>query len=291
MFDVTDEHATLIQLPAWGRVVAAEGVVPWLVVDPDGAPVEPIRKCLADFVARDNRPGSVRSYAYVLLRWWRWLRVVDVEWDRATSDHVRDLVLWLKHSSKPRRGPRTISATTAGTVNPITRKPYLDDRYRPGTVRHSNAALRSFYEFWMTCEDGPLRNPVVLDRVRGQRLNAHHNPLEPLRPDGRVRYNPKIEKRRPREVPDDQWGQLFGALRSNRDRANLALAVSNGARASEMLGIRGVDVDWGESARTRRPDDGVPDAAGRAAPSRVPQRPAPPDRYAAPDPPPGSPLI
>ncbi|WP_369181036.1 tyrosine-type recombinase/integrase [Streptomyces mutabilis] len=36
------------------------------------------------------------------------------------------------------------------------------------------------------------------------------------------------------------------ALRSNRDRAILALAISNGARASELLGVRGVDLDWGD---------------------------------------------
>ena len=58
-----------IRLPQWGRVVEAEGVVPWLVVDPDGNPVAPVHRFLRDFVARGNRAGSVRSYAYGLLRW------------------------------------------------------------------------------------------------------------------------------------------------------------------------------------------------------------------------------
>lgn len=47
-------------------------------------------------------------------------------------------------------------------------------------------------------------------------------------------------------MPDERWNELFAALRSNRDRAILALAISNGARASEILGMRGVDLDWGE---------------------------------------------
>jgi integrase/recombinase XerD len=34
---------------------------------------------------------------------------------------------------------------------------------------------------------------------------------------------------------------LFAALRSNRDRAIVALATSNGARASEVLGMKGVE--------------------------------------------------
>ena len=89
-----------IRLPQWGQVVEAEGVVPWLVVDPDGNPVEPVHRFLRDFVARGNRAGSVRSYAYGLLRWWRWLEAVGVDWDKATSAEVRDFVCgWGRHRS------------------------------------------------------------------------------------------------------------------------------------------------------------------------------------------------
>lgn len=251
MFDGGVRDIGSIQLPRWGRVVPAAGVVPWLVVDPDGAPVEPIRMFLVDFAAR-NRPGSVRSYAYGLLRWWRWLRAVEVDWDKATSTEVRDLVRWLKHAAKPRRSPRTVSAATAGEVNLITRKRNLGDRYEPRTIRHSNAVVRSFYAYWIEVDGRPLVNPVRLDRSDG-RPHAHHNPLEPFRAEGRIRYNPKIPKSKPREMPDEHWMALFGRLRSNRDRAILAVGVSNGARAAELLGVRGVDLDWGDQlVRVRR---------------------------------------
>jgi integrase len=246
VFDDVGRDVGSIRLPRWGRVVPTEGVVPWLVVGPDGVPVEPIRRFFVDFVARDNRRGSVRSYAYDLLRWWRWLLAVGVEWDRATPAEVRDLVLWLKQAAKPRTAARTTSAVTAGRVNPVTRKRHLGDQYEPRTIRHSNAVLRSFYGFWIDdVGAGPLINPVPLDR-RGRRPNAHHNPLEPFKAEGRLRYNPKLPKGKPREMPDERWNELFAALRANRDRAIVALAVSNGARASEVLGIRGADVDWGE---------------------------------------------
>jgi integrase/recombinase XerD len=94
----------------------------------------------------------------------------------------------------------------------VTRKPYLDDRYAARTVRHSNAVVRAFYEFWIERSEGPLVNPVQLDRY-GSRPHAHHNPLEPFRPEGKVRYNPKVPKRRPQEIPDDRWRDLFGVLR------------------------------------------------------------------------------
>ncbi|MGQ5640586.1 MULTISPECIES: tyrosine-type recombinase/integrase [unclassified Streptomyces] len=220
--------------------------MPWLVFDEEGRAVEPIRRFLIDFVARDNRPGSVRSYAFDLLRWWRWLRVVQVGWDRATSAEVRDFVLWLRVTTKPRTSARTHSAATAGTTNTITKKPYLDDLCKPRTIRHSNAVLRSFYEFWIESGSGPQVNPVPLARSARRRPHAHHNPLDPYGGEGRLRYNPKVPRRRPRQMPDERGNELFAALRSNRERAILALGISNAARASELLGVRGIDVDWGD---------------------------------------------
>lgn len=84
VFDDVDRDITAIRLPKWGRVMPAEGTVPWLLVDDEGEPVEPVRRFLVDFVAQDNSVGSVRSYAYALLRWWRWLRAIGVDWDQAT---------------------------------------------------------------------------------------------------------------------------------------------------------------------------------------------------------------
>lgn len=245
VFDDMEREIGSIRLPRWGRVVPAEGSVPWLVVDPHGVPVEPIRRYLVDFVAQDNRAGSVRSYAYGLLRWWRWLYAVDVQWHQATPTEARDLVLWLKQAAKLRQARRTKSADTAGTINPVTRKRHLDDTYAANTIRHSNAVIRAFYDYWIEVGEGPLINPVQLAR-RGNRPNAHHNPLEPFRTEGKLRYNPRVPKPKARQMADQRWKELFAALGSNRDRAILAIAVSNGARASELLGVRAGDLDWGD---------------------------------------------
>ncbi|MGH3757194.1 tyrosine-type recombinase/integrase [Actinophytocola sp.] len=254
-----EREVDAIRLPQWGWVAPTpDAVVPFAVLDAAGRPVEPIRLFLRDFVARGRRAGSVRSYSYALLRWWRWLIVIEVEWDRATSAEVREFVLWLQRTTKPRRSARTKSAATAGTVNPITRKTYLDDRYQPRTVRHSNAVLRTFYEFWIERGEGPLVNPVPQERTNGRRPNAHHNPLEPFRPQGKLRYNPPVPKRRPRVISDQRWDELFAALRSDRDRAIVAIVISNGIRAAELLGIRSADLDWGEQlVRVRRKGTGA----------------------------------
>ncbi|WP_254896802.1 tyrosine-type recombinase/integrase [Amycolatopsis sp. Hca4] len=219
---------------------------PWMVVGPDGAAVRPIEVYLSDFAARRTQPSSVRSYAYDLLRWWRWLVVVEVAWDRATSAEARAFVLWLKAAAKPRNHPRTVSTATAGAVNPITRKSYLDDRYRARTIRHSNAVIRSFYEFWIDTGEGPLLNPMPIDPGRGWRRPPAGGVGERAEAAGTIRYNPGLPKRAPRAMPDQRWDEVFGALRSNRDRAIVAAGVSSGARPSELLGMAGVDLDWGD---------------------------------------------
>lgn len=189
-------------------------------------------------------------------------------WDKVTSAEVRDFVLWMGQAKKQRRAPRTKSAATAGQVNAITRKQYPGDGYGARTIRHSNAVLRCFYEFVIDAGDGPLVNPVRRDRGRRGRVNAHHNPLEPFRAEGRLRYNPKVPRQRPRAMPDERWVDLFSAMRSNRDRAILALAVSTAARASELLGIRAVDVDWGDQLVQVRRKAPAPGSGCRPARSR-----------------------
>lgn len=234
-----------LQLAQWGSVGSGDSTVPWLVYDDAGEEVRPIAEFLRDFAARGTSRHSLRSYAYVLLRWWRWLATVDAVWDRATQAEVRDLALYLQLHPKPRRTPRTASAATAGTTNQVTGKRYLDDHYAPRTIRHGNAVISSFYEFWAEQGIGPVVNPVARDPHGRGRANAHHNPMNRRLPEGRIRHNPKLPRRRPRAMSDGSWGALFDAMGSNRDRAVIALAISNGARASEVLGMRGSDVDWG----------------------------------------------
>jgi integrase/recombinase XerD len=200
--------------------------------------------------------GTALSYA--LLRWWRFLLAVDVAWDRAGPAEGRDYVLWLGQANKPIAGKRTRSAATAGRVNQVTRKPYPGDKYQPRTIRNGNAVVRAFYEFWIEQGTGPLLNPMPLQRT-GERASVHHNPLRPFPAQGRLRYNPPVPKRTPRMMPDQEWDAFFAALRSDRDRAIVSLAVSTGARAGELIGMTGADVDWGNQLIcVRRKGTGAP---------------------------------
>lgn len=236
-----------LRLPIIGKVVSTVEVgVPYSVVDAAGGMIEPIDEYIREFSAGDNSPSSCRSYAYDLLRWWRWLAAVDVEWDRATRLEVRDLVLWLRSAPNPQRRRLHPEAPSPGSVNAKTGKLYLAAGYAPTTIDHQLTVVGEFYEFHRQWARGPLVNPVP----SGGRPFAHGNPMQPVAPHRRAAYRQKIPQRIPRALPDELWTELFATLSSHRDRAILATYISSGVRASELLGMRCGDVDFGRQTIT-----------------------------------------
>ena len=87
--------------------------------------------------------------------------------------------------------------------------------------------------------------PLVPERRR-RRAGAHRSPMEPRRNERAGQYRPKLVQRRPRCIPDEKFNELFAGLGSHRDRALVAFWVSTGARASELLGACGGDIDAGQ---------------------------------------------
>jgi integrase len=59
--------------------------------------------------------------------------------------------------------------------------------------------------------------------------------MEPYRNERSGMYRPRVPKRVPRSIPDEDFNEIFARLPSHRDRALVAFYVSTGARASELL--------------------------------------------------------
>ena len=205
---------------------------------------------MRDFSAGDASRTSCRSYAYDLLRWWRWLAAIEVAWDQAVRTDVRDRVRWLRTAPNPQRERRRDSAPAPGTVNQRTGKRYLAAGYAATTINHQLAVLATFYDFHLHYGRGPAVSPVPPAGRGGGRPNAHGNPLLPVLPYRRAAYRQKVPDRLPRALPDDLWNDLFTAMRCNRDRAILATYISSGVRASELLDMTCGDVDFGRTTIT-----------------------------------------
>ncbi|MGW0252626.1 tyrosine-type recombinase/integrase [Nocardia goodfellowii] len=227
-----------------GHVVAVEtSFPPFQVLDKESTEVEPVTQYLRDLALSDLRPSSCRSYGYDLLRWFRILWTLEVQWDRATASEVDVLVGWLKTAPNPqrRRGPGSSSA--AGGVNPRTGKHQLAAGYSPRTINHSLTVIHGFYSFHSHSGRGPIINPVPSSRSRRYAL-AHRSPMEAPVQFRRARLRQRINDAVPRVIPDMLWDELFGAMSCDRDRALLLCCVSSGARAGELLAVGIGDVDW-----------------------------------------------
>lgn len=230
-----------------GRVVERrDPALPWAVLGGSGELIEPVSGYLRDLVACGNSAASCRSYAYDLLRWFRFLAAVEVPWQRAGRGEVRDFVLWLRAADNPARGRRGRGAPVPGSVNAKTGKAYPRLGYAAATINHALSVISEFYEFHVQAGDGPVRSPVPPPSRSGGRADAHHNPMEPFHPRRRGPYRQKQPVPEPRAVPDAVLDELFGELDCNRDRALFSMFLSSGARAAELLGMTVGDVRPGD---------------------------------------------
>jgi integrase len=246
-----DRDLVRLRLPVVGEVVrTAEPGAVFTITDAVGELVGPVTEFMRDFAAGDVGPSSCRSYAYDLLRWWRWLAAIGVAWDQAQRSDVRDLVWWLRTAPNPQRLRRRADAPAPGTLNRRTGKRYLGAGYAPATINHQLAVLASFYDFHRHWGRGPAISPVPAVEVNRARPHAHGNPLVPVVPHHRAAYRQRVPERLPRALPEDLWTELFVAMRSQRDRAILATYISSGVRASELLGMTCGDVDFGQQTIT-----------------------------------------
>lgn len=239
--------------PAWlvvariGRVESTTATtLPWAVLDGAGRPIAPASEFLRELLACGNTPASCRSYAFDLLRWFRFLAAVDIEWSRAKRGDVRDFVLWLRTCHNPARDRHRPDAPAPGSLNARTGKLYLNSGYAPATINHAVSVLAAFYDHHLQTGQGPLVSPVPPQSRDGRRLETHHNPLEPFRLHRRGAYRQKQVDREPRAVPDDVVEDLFASLGCHRDRALFSMFLSSGARAAEMLGMAIGDIRPGE---------------------------------------------
>ncbi|MEV0474506.1 tyrosine-type recombinase/integrase [Streptomyces prunicolor] len=249
-----DRDLSTLEVPQWGRVIKRDDPwEPFQLIDREGQVVRATTVFFMELQAAGRSTATIRSYAMDLLRWYRFLWLFGVDWDRATTREARDFMRWLQLADKPQRvhwrrqrglkagqapspPKRTVVRSTPGAPNLVTGKPTPGRKYAPTTAVHCETVLRSFYAFHREEGTGPMINPFPLDRRRrGSRANAHHNPMDPFKSDRKGRYRPKVPKKAPRRIPDELFNELFARLKYHRDRALLAFWVSTGARAEGLL--------------------------------------------------------
>src|SRR5712671_1930049 len=148
---------------------------PYRLVDADGVVAAWAVAYFRELAAGGRAAATQRSYGMALLRWWRFLRAVEIGWDEATQAEARDFLCWVQLADKPERphwrypgggAPGTTAAMAPGTPNPVTGKRSPGRGYATATVVHCESVLRAFYDFHLEAGTGPMVNPFPLARGR-----------------------------------------------------------------------------------------------------------------------------
>jgi hypothetical protein len=114
-----------------GRLVEFESGLRWRVLFPE-LEHEAASGYLRELAATDSSPSTLRSYAFDLLRWFRFLHRQFTPWERSgwTCDR------WSSGCARPRTRRRA-DAAPPGSVNPVTDKPLLAATYASRTINIS----------------------------------------------------------------------------------------------------------------------------------------------------------
>ena len=118
---------------------------------------EPASLVLRDLAASDCRPTTLRSYAYDLLRWLRFLHDRHTDWRRTERVDVRALVEHMRAQPTANALRRNLSPQS---INGVTYKNGPGVTFAPRTINHQLSVLSAFYEFAIEADMGPLMNPV-----------------------------------------------------------------------------------------------------------------------------------
>lgn len=155
-----------------GRVEeTGDRLMPFRLLDDQDVEIVVVTEFMHHMLADDASPASLRSYAFELLSWHRFLRAVGVSWHLAGRAEARDFALWLKTSKKPLRQRRT-DAPAPGSVNPVTGKATAGANYAARTRRHARAVIRSFYEYHREMHGLPLVNPFPKARAPTRNIST-----------------------------------------------------------------------------------------------------------------------
>ncbi|WP_255450588.1 tyrosine-type recombinase/integrase [Skermania sp. ID1734] len=233
-----------------GRVGSAPSSPVWRVFHPDGEH-SAATSYLRELSASDCSPLTLRSYAFDLLRWFRFIDGRHLEWQRAERVDVRAFIEHLRSAPVVHGGRRSAGLSLEERASAHPGEGERPPRYAARTINHQLSVLFGFYEYACAADLGPLVNPVPAQRSRtGGRLHDHHNPMESFTLHHRATYRQKTPRPTWRGIPDDAAEALFAALPSNRDRALVSFYLSSGVRASELLGLRHGDLDAGRCTIT-----------------------------------------
>ncbi len=212
----------------------------------DAAGLQLCNEFLGYLADRRYSAASVRSYAFDLLHFARWLAGQGMALHEVDTDA---LVRYLAACRSERRDGQhdNVISMASGRAS----------GFAPATVNRRLAAISGLFGFRSMRDPdaaNPMpRGPAARRSAAGERagLLAH---LDKPKPRSRLRV--REPRRLPRGLDRAETAALLGSFRTDRDRAMAGLMLLSGLRSAEVLGLRVADIDIGRGwARVRGKGD------------------------------------
>ncbi len=219
-----------------------------------------IEEYLGYLVDRAYSVATVRSYAFDLLHFARWLGAEGIAVEAVVTDTLLRYLTACRTAAVPGRPGGNVYSLRDGR----------NAGYAPATINRRLAAISGLYAYRQ------LRDPDAVSPVpsgREARRAAKGERSGELGHLARPRSRSKLRVRQPRRLPRgldrSETKALLSSFKTLRDRAIAGLMLFSGLRSAEVLGLAVSDVDigrgWvrvmGKGTKERRvPVD--PDVAG-----------------------------
>lgn len=208
----------------------------WRLAGPGSAQFAVVNDYLSYLADRRYSPRTVRSYAFDLLHFCRWLVTDGTALDAVTTDTLLRFLAACREEVLPgQHGGNVVSMRTGRPAG-----------YAPATVNRRQAAISGLFSF-RAMRDPAASNPVPRGAAARRTAKGERSGMlgHLARPRARSQLRVRESRRLPRGLDRAETTALLSSFRCDRDRAIAGLMLFSGLRSAEVLGLQVTDFDVG----------------------------------------------
>lgn len=208
----------------------------WVLAGPASVGFELVNDYLAYLGDRRYSPRTVRSYAFDLLHFCRWLLAEGVSLGAVSTDVLLRYLAACREAMLPSQHGGNVVDLRSGRAA----------GYAPATVNRRMAAISGLFSF-RAMRDPAATNPVPRGPAARRTAKGERSGMlgHLARPKQRSQLRVREPRRLPRGLTRDETRALVASFRTDRDRAIAGLMLFSGLRSAEVLGLAVTDVDVG----------------------------------------------